>query len=136
MSSEVLLDTHVLVWLTFGDRNLGLKGRALVNDALKDDVVFVSAISFLEIATLRRRGRLRLQNEVATWRQAVLQHGVKEIPVHGDVAIAAGEIQGVPGDPADRIIIATAESVGATLLTADERILAWPGDLPRHDARR
>ena len=39
-------------------------------------------------------------------------------------------------DPADRFIVATAMATGATLVTADHRILRWPGTLNRHDARR
>ncbi len=54
----------------------------------------------------------------------------------GSIAIAAGELARMHGDPADRLIIATASLAGATLMTADARILRWKHALPRHDARR
>lgn len=45
------------------------------------------------------------------------------------------ELDGLPKDPADRPIVATALRMGAGLLTADGSILVWPGPLARHDAR-
>jgi PIN domain nuclease of toxin-antitoxin system len=66
----------------------------------------------------------------------VLEIGIVEIPVSGNIGILATELEDFPPDPADRIIAATATSQGATLLTADERLLSWQGPLKRHDARR
>jgi len=51
------------------------------------------------------------------------------------LGIDAALLEDFHGDPADRLITATAKRLGATLLTADERILAWSGDLTRADAR-
>jgi PIN domain nuclease of toxin-antitoxin system len=48
----------------------------------------------------------------------------------------AGAIDDLHGDPADRIIVATAVLADVPLLTSDERILGWPGPLERIDARR
>jgi PIN domain nuclease of toxin-antitoxin system len=45
-------------------------------------------------------------------------------------------LAGLHSDPADRIIVATALAHDATLITADERLLAWRGPLKTHDARR
>ncbi len=135
MNSGILLDTHALVWLAFADARLGPRARSLIDATLKDDAVFVSAISFFEVATLSRRGRLRLYEGAATWRRAVLQRGITEAPLVGEVAIAAADLDGLPGDPADRIITATAIVRDATLVTADERILGWSGNVRRQDAR-
>ncbi|HEX2162965.1 MAG TPA: PIN domain nuclease, partial [Thermoanaerobaculia bacterium] len=59
-----------------------------------------------------------------------------ELPLAGDVAVAATQLDGFHADPADRFIVATAQATAATLVTADSRILDWPGRLKRHDARR
>ena len=57
-----------------------------------------------------------------------------EIPVDGDIALRAGILPNIHGDPADRIIVATA-MFGHRLVTTDRRILAWPGHLSWLDAR-
>lgn len=46
------------------------------------------------------------------------------------------ELEGMHGDPIDRIIVATALAENAILLTADRAILGWTGGLRRQDARR
>ena len=69
-----------------------------------------------------------------SWREELLQSGIVEIPVNGVIAARAALLTGMHGDPADRIIVATALE-GHRLLTADTRILNWPGQLNRLDAR-
>jgi PIN domain nuclease of toxin-antitoxin system len=49
--------------------------------------------------------------------------------------IAAAQLENFHADPADRLMVATVQELGATPLTADEKILAWPGQLDRRDAR-
>ncbi len=53
-----------------------------------------------------------------------------------EIAMRAAELDELHGDPIDRIIVATAIVEGALLLTADRRILDWPGSMRRQDARR
>ena len=134
--TQVLLDTHTLWWLLGGEASFGREARRIVRAALRSDGLFVSAISFWEVAMLTSRRKLSLDTSVSTWRRQVLQFGIKEVAVSGDIGIAAAELSGFHADPADRIIAATATSQGATLLTADERLLSWQGPLRRHDARQ
>jgi PIN domain nuclease of toxin-antitoxin system len=136
MSDSVFLDTNALIWGVEGDPRLGASSRNLADMALRDDLLFVSAVSFWEIAMLARRRRLTLAYPSHEWRQNVLRLGIVEVPLTGEIGIRAAELEGLHGDPADRIIAATATSQGATLLTADERLLSWQGPLRRHDARR
>jgi PIN domain nuclease of toxin-antitoxin system len=60
---------------------------------------------------------------------------VLEIPLQGTTAVRAGQLQMFHGDPADRIIVATAIENGATLVTADEKILSWEPLRQKIDAR-
>jgi PIN domain nuclease of toxin-antitoxin system len=53
----------------------------------------------------------------------------------GASCIAAAQLENFLADPADRLIVASAQEIGAMLLTADEKIPAWPGRLDRRDAR-
>ena len=60
----------------------------------------------------------------------------RRIKVNGEIAVLAAELDALHGDPADRFIAATAIQRGATLLTADTRLLAWKHRVKRQDARK
>ena len=87
------------------------------------------------MAWLHHAGRLVLPAPPLAWRASVLAEGVREVPVDGEVAIAAAELAEFRNDPADRLIVATARDEGARLLTSDRRILGWAGPLERVDDR-
>ena len=129
----ILLDTHVLLWGRFGYGNLGRRARGVIERALRDGDVAVSAITFWEVAMLHDKRRLTLLRDVASWREGLLRDGLVEIPVDGEIATRAGFLPDLPGEPADRLIIATALA-GHRLVTADRSILDWPGALTRLDA--
>lgn len=124
----ILLDTQVMLWLRSGDPKLGKQARLGIDRAWRADGVAVSAISFWEVAMLKERGRLRFPEDVGMWRREQIDQGIVELPVDGDVGVRAAELPGFHGDPADRIIVATALA-GHQLVTADRRILEWPGTL-------
>jgi PIN domain nuclease of toxin-antitoxin system len=65
-----------------------------------------------------------------------LSLGVREVGLSAEVAMTAMELEDLHGDPFDRVIVATALTEDAVLLTADRPLLAWPGRLHRQDARR
>ncbi|HMN79337.1 MAG TPA: type II toxin-antitoxin system VapC family toxin [Burkholderiaceae bacterium] len=131
----IVLDTHVLVWADSADRQLGRKTRALIERMWAGGKVAVPAIAFWEVGLLHARRRLRLPIAVGEWRDAILTAGAVELPLDGAVAIRALDLTGLHDDPADRFIIATALIHGATLVTADQRLLDWRHPLDRHDAR-
>ena len=130
----ILLDTHVLLWQERGDRRLGNQTRDLVHRALEERAVAVSAITFWEVAMRIQKGQLELDFDLYDWRDDLLEHGLVEIPINGVIAARAGLLADIHGDPADRLIVATALA-GHRLVTSDERILAWGGNLDRMDAR-
>lgn len=121
----ILLDTHVLVRYLMGDKKLGRRAVAVIDKRLPDDEVFVSAISFWEVAMLVERGRLQLDTTVAAFRTLAIRHGFHEVAVDGEVGIAAAELPDVHADPADRMLVATAILRGLTLITADDKLLRW-----------
>ena len=131
----MLLDTHVLLWFRTGSQRLGQRAREAVERAWATDDVAVSAISFWELAMLVEKGRISLPDDTRTWRRLNLRQGLTEIPVDGEIGARGAALSGLPGDPADRIIVATALE-GHRLVTADRRILAWSGPVQRLDARQ
>ena len=84
---------------------------------------------------LKSKSRIVLPTDVRTFRESLLDGGLTEIPFDGEVGIRAGLLADLHGDPADRIIVATAMD-GHRLVTTDRRILKWKGQLDRVDARR
>ncbi|MEA3333776.1 MAG: type II toxin-antitoxin system VapC family toxin [Pseudomonadota bacterium] len=131
----ILLDTHVLVWLDEGSNRLGVKARNIIDEALSEERLLVAAISFWEIAMLVEKNRLEIKMDLQNWRRELLEKGLQEIAMHGALGVQAGQLSGFHGDPADRIIVATALSIAATLVTADEKILAWQGLSAKLSAR-
>ena len=77
---------------------------------------------------LVRRRRLDLLVDPEAWRRGLLGEGLIEFPLDGGIASRAGLLAKIHGDPADRIIVATALE-GHRLMTADRQILEWPGPL-------
>ena len=130
----ILLDTHVLLWQERGDRRLGLQARRTLERALQAGDAATSAISFWEIGMLIQKGRLDFRLDLDAWHQDLLDQGLVEIAVDGRTAAHAGLLPNMHGDPADRLIVTTALVGGHQLVTADRRILAWPGPLRRLDA--
>ena len=113
---------------------VGSRARRELEQAWMSDEAAVSAITFWEVALLRAKGRSDFPEDVLRWRGELLGQGLVEIPVDGEIGIRANALPGFHADPADRIIVATAQG-GHRLVTADERILVWEGDLARLDAR-
>jgi PIN domain nuclease of toxin-antitoxin system len=131
----ILLDTHALVWFTT-DAGLGKKSQALADQALANDRLAVSAISFWEIALLVAKNRLKSIDSAEKLREHVLGAGVIELPVTGEIALRAVDIANLPDDPADRFIMATAIVHGATLMTADNQLLGWKHAIRRQNAEK
>jgi PIN domain nuclease of toxin-antitoxin system len=131
----ILLDTHAAIWFTT-DSGLGKRSQAIADHALADDRLAISAVSFWEVAMLVAKRRLRSLDSAADLRERVLNSGINEVPLTGDVAILAGNLDGLHGDPADRFIVATAIAHEATLMTADTILLKWRNKLRRQDAEK
>lgn len=96
--------------------------------AVRGAALTASAISAFEIATAVRRGRLDLRVPLDRWfADLAMLPELRLQPVTDEIARIAGSFdRTVPGDPADRIIAATAIALGAKLVTADARLRRVP----------
>jgi PIN domain nuclease of toxin-antitoxin system len=123
----LVLDTHVLVWLVNGSPRLGVKAKRLIERAGPQNEILVSAITPMEIGMLVAKSRLALSKDVLDWiDEALTQPGIALVPLVPEIAVASTRLPGSPhGDPADRLIIATARHFGVPLLTADRKILGY-----------
>ena len=130
----ILLDTQTLVWHDGQDRRLGARARYMIYRDWRKQEVAVSAFSFWEIMMNRDNRELRRLSDIREWRTRLIRDGLIEIPVDGEIAIEAGRLSGMHGDPGDRIIVATAARLNALLITSDEQIMRWTGPVDRHYA--
>ena len=108
--------------------------RRILRSRILGEVAF-SAISVWEVALLLAKGRLTLNVDAMRWRQNLLDARFVEIPVDGAIAARSVALADFHDDPADRIIVATAQE-GHQLITDDRDILNWPGQLNRFPAGR
>ncbi|HRP22970.1 MAG TPA: type II toxin-antitoxin system VapC family toxin [Thauera sp.] len=107
-----------------------------IEQAWRAGELAVSAISLRECAMLVEKGHIVLSLAVEGWRAGLLRAGLLEIPLDGRITLAAAGFADLHRDPADRFIVASAVVRNATLVTADEKLLAWKADPSRLDARR
>ncbi len=122
----IVLDTRI--WVGFIDDPDSLPRPALEAITGTGEPVAISSISVWEICMLELRGRLELRIPARVWigkcERLALFHFV---PVDNTIARLAFELpEPLHADPADRIIIATAMSLGATIVTRDRKILSYP----------
>jgi PIN domain nuclease of toxin-antitoxin system len=113
-----LMDTHVWIWAAAGE------SRASALSAFAG-VAYVSAISVWEVGMLARKGRVHLRPTVEEWVEHNLQSPVELEPITPTVALLSSTLENFHGDPADRMIVATAIVCGVPLFTADQGITAW-----------
>lgn len=120
-----LLDTHVLIWWLNDRMQLSPRQREVVEAATPDGPVFVSDISLWEVAMLASLGRIRLALPLREWLDKAIAPPL--VRRQGISPAVATEVAALPDsfhrDPADRILVATARVLGATLLTNDRRIV-------------
>lgn len=124
----IVLDTHALLWWVNDPTNLSKPAKQAIDAAVKSRSVHVSCISSWEIALLVERDRLRLALDVRDWlcRCEALPF-LTFVPVGNAIAVESVRLPDFPHpDPADRIIAATALSLGAALVTKDDKLRNYP----------
>jgi len=122
---KVLLDTHILLYWFGKDSRLSKKQTRIIQQACPEQPLLIANISLWEIANLHSLGRIALNFPLREWLEAATAPPLLQ-RIGLSPAIAAG-VAGLPTtfhcDPADRIIVATTQILGATLLTHDSRII-------------
>lgn len=124
---QLVFDTHVFIWHMFGNHVFSTKFQNSIERIQNSYPVFISAMSCWEIGLLAQRGRISLEMDCLQWvEQALSDPGFALAPLSPQIAVLSSRLPGdVHGDPADRILIATAFMHHAVLVTCDEKILEY-----------
>lgn len=122
----ILLDTHIWVWFADESDQLTEQHRQVIEHHGADGLG-VSAISCWEVAKLVEYNRLKLACPIEAWMEAATTlPGVQLIELTPRIAVASTKLPGnFHRDPADQIIVATAQVYDLELLTADKRMLKY-----------
>lgn len=123
--SLLLLDTHLLLWAAGMPARLPAEARVLIEDPA--NALAFSAASLWEVVIKAGLGRDDFQVDARRLRRGLLEAGYREMAVSGEHVLAVGRLPPLHKDPFDRILIAQAETEGATLLTTDPMVAQYPG---------
>lgn len=124
----ILLDTHAWVWWLSQPGQLSKAVHEGIERSLASAALCISCFSAWELALLVQRGRLELSIDLSEWiAETERIPGVIFHPVNNSIAMQSVNLPGIfHPDPADRILVATARQLGATMITGDAKIHAYP----------
>jgi len=126
----ILLDTHIWIWMINGDHTLTPKSRTLINKSAEKGEVYISTISTWEVSMLEARQKITLGKPCLDWIKTSLKlTGIKAISLSPEIAVESCQLpNNFHGDPADRIIVATARLHDLTVVTRDKKIIKYGQD--------
>ncbi len=120
----ILLDTHVVLWWLEGGGSLSAAARQAIEDA---QVLLVSPVTCWEVGTLVAKRKVALDRDVLDWTADLYARDRIDVAALTPSAAArAGALglEGFHGDPADRLLYATARELGVPLVTRDRDMTA------------
>lgn len=127
-STPLLIDTHCWIWFEAGIRErLTSHNVEAIQDAATRGILLLSVFSVWELGMLESKGRIHLHKNCGQWvEEALAIPGLSLVPLTPAIALESTRLPGsFHGDPADRIIVATARAMNARLLTSDRNIRAY-----------
>lgn len=126
---KLLLDTHLLLWVSLDARELTARARTLIEEPR--NALFFSTASIWEIAIKRGLGRNDFTTDPRLLRRGLLDNGYQEVPIESRHAVATLDLPLLHKDPFDRILIAQASVDGLMLATMDDMVARYPGPIMR-----
>jgi len=127
INNPIILDTHVLLWSLLQPEELSEEIKYHISSAQENDQLILCSISLWEIAMLKFKRRINIYEPIKDFLESITNiSGLSIKDISPEIAAQTILlIDDFHGDPADRIIAATTMCNGATLLTRDQKILAW-----------
>ncbi|HEV7218493.1 MAG TPA: type II toxin-antitoxin system VapC family toxin [Terriglobales bacterium] len=118
----ILLDTHVLIWMSSDPKRLSKKARDAIREAREKTGVAVASITLWELAWLAENGRVQVSVGVESFIRETVSRVILRPLTPAIAAMAVRMPSTYPRDPAALIIGATAIAEGMPLVTADKQI--------------
>jgi PIN domain nuclease of toxin-antitoxin system len=128
MNDIYLLDTHAWVWFLEGKKKIeGSRLIPVLESAAEESRLSLASISLWEIAMLESKGRIGFRIPCLQWiLNALKMPGLTLVPIVAEIAEDSANLPGdFHGDPADRLIVASARYLRGTLVTRDRAILKY-----------
>ena len=124
----IILDTQALVWWSTKPENLSRQAFARIESETQKGKIFISSISIFEVYLLIKKKKIAFSVDIDDWLETIEKSSDFEfVPVNNKIAAKSVNIpEPFHKDPADRIIVATARELGATLVTSDQKIRKYP----------
>lgn len=124
-SGHLLLDTHILLWLSSGDERLSQPIITTIEKAAQRREIRLSVISLWEVGYLIKRGRITLSRDIKTfWQQTLERLFAQDLAINADDIVQFHKLpENFHGDPGDRFLVSQAITRGLRLITADSKII-------------
>ncbi len=124
---NVLLDTHAWIWILSGEPKLSPKATDSIEKAMVNETLFLSDITLWEVSMLARKERITLGQPALIWiKNALKESNLQLIHLTPEIVVESTELPGdFHGDPADRLLVATARILDLILITRDNNILKY-----------
>jgi PIN domain nuclease of toxin-antitoxin system len=122
---KLLVDTHILLWMTGVSRRLPASAREVIEDA--SNVIFFSTASIWEVAIKARLGYDDFAVDARKLRSNLIENNYQELPILGEHALGVANLPDIHKDPFDRIMIAQSFVEGLVMLTADKTVAKYGG---------
>lgn len=122
--TQVLLDTHALVWWFEAKENLSRKAKEIIEEP--KTTVFVSAASGWELAIKTQIGKFKSAELVQGLEREIEKEGFIELPISMEHALLAGSLDSPHKDPFDRLLIAQAQVEEVPIVSNDKVFDGFP----------
>lgn len=125
--NKILIDTHIWIWLISGDTSIKQNVVKVLRETANNGMLYLASISLWEICMLETKGRLILDQPIQKWLTSAIEKSkINILDISPEITIESTNLPGsFHGDPADRIIVATARINNLVLTTRDNKIIEY-----------
>ncbi len=118
---KYLLDTHIILWWLTEPEKISSKARKIIGD--KDNEIYVSSVSFWEMAIKKSLGKLPLINNIL---ELLVAEGFKTLSLMPEESLSVADLPLIHNDPFDRMLVIQAKLNDLVIITADKKIMDYP----------